>query len=354
MTTSLNGHGGTWTRASTKTVLHAEPPRSNCQEHGPRVVRLPWAEPGSRFTLLFERLAIDWLKATSQKALGELLDLSWDEIHGVMQRAVQRGLARRRAEPLIHIGVDEKSFRKGHQYMTIVNDLARGRVLYVSEDRKQSSLDGFWETLTPEQLGGIQAVAMDMWEPYIASIRAHLPDGSSKIVFDKFHIAGHLGQAVDKVRRQERKVLAAEGDLRLVGTKYDWLRSPLHFSRKAWREFKSLRESNLKTARAWALKETGMSIFTYSYEGAARRYFRWWFNWATHSRLQPMISVAKMLKSKLPNILTYLKHRITNATSESLNSKIQWVKYTARGFRNKTNFKTAIYFHCGGLDLMPS
>ena len=192
-----------------------------------------------------------------------------------------------------------------------------------------------------------------MWEPYIASIRAHLPDADNKIVFDKFHIAGHLGEAVDKVRRRERKALAAENDSRLVGTKYDWLRSQMNFSRADWLAFKPLRESNLKTARAWALKETGMALFTYSYAGAARRHFRWWYNWATHSRLQPMIEVARMLKSKLPNILTYLKHRITNATSESMNAKIQWVKYTARGFRNKTNFKTAIYFHCGGLDLIP-
>lgn len=337
-----------------KTIVHAEPPRSNCEKHGPRVVKLPWAEAGSRFTFLFERLTIDWLKAASQKAVATLLDLSWDEIHGVMERAVARGLARRKAEDLTHIGVDEKAFRKGHHYLTIVNDPDRSRVLYVSEDRKQSSLDGFWPTLTEEQLEGIQGVAMDMWDPYIASVRAHLKDADSKIVFDKFHIAGHLGDAVDKVRREERRVLEPEGDVRLVGTKYAWLRNPANFTRKAWRDFKALRESNLKTARAWALKESAMSLFDYVYEGAARQHFNWWYNWATHSRLQPVIAVAKMLKDKLANILTYLKHRITNATSESLNAKIQWVKYTARGFRNKANFITAIYFHCGGLDLAPA
>src|SRR5512136_2123995 len=116
---------------------------------------MAWAEPSSRFTALFEALAIEWLKAASQKAVAGLLDLSWDEIHGVMERAVARGLARRQAEKLTHVGVDEKAFRKGHQYFTIVNDLDRSRVLYVAEDRKQSSLDGFWPTLTPEQREGI-------------------------------------------------------------------------------------------------------------------------------------------------------------------------------------------------------
>ena len=97
-----------------------------------------------------------------------------------------------------------------------------------------------------------------------------------------------------------------------------------------------------------------MVLWDYHYEQPARKHFAWWYRWATHSRLPPMIEKARMLKQRLPNILTYLKHGITNATSESLNSKIQWVKYTARGYRNFNNFIDAIYFHCGGLDLLPS
>lgn len=336
-----------------KTILHAAPPRSDCKQHGPRVVRLPWAEAGSRFTMFFERLAIDWLKAASQKAVSQLLALTWDEIHGIMDRAVKRGLARRKSEDLIYIGVDEKSSRKGHRYMTLVNDLLRGKVLFISDDRKQSSLDAFWETLTIQQRNRIAGVAVDMWDPYIASIRNHLPEAESKIVFDKFHIAAHLSDAVDKVRRVERKAQAQVGDRRLVGTKHDWLRNPENFSRSDWIKFKPLRESKLKTARAWALKEAGMALFSYSYRKAARRYFKWWYYWASHSRLAPMVAVAKMLKSRITNVLTYFSHRITNAMSESLNAKIQWVKYTARGFRNMDNFKTAIYFHCGGLDMLP-
>ncbi|MCP5115813.1 MAG: ISL3 family transposase [bacterium] len=123
---------------------------------------MPWAEPRSRFTALFEALAIEWLKEASQTAVAGQLQLGWDEIHGIMERAVKRGLERRKAEPVSQLGIDEKSFRKGHKYMTQVNDLKGGRVLYVAEDRKQSSLDGFWGTLTSEQITGIEAVAMDM------------------------------------------------------------------------------------------------------------------------------------------------------------------------------------------------
>lgn len=336
-----------------RTILHAEPPRTNCPEHGPRVVKLPWAEPSSRFTALFEALAIEWLKAGSQKAIAELLGLSWDEVHGIMERAVRRGLQRREAELAPHIGVDEKAFRKGHRYFTLVNDLDRGRVLYVAEDRKQSSLDGFWATLNEQQMASISAVAMDMWEPYLNSVRAHLPGADGKIVFDKFHVASHLGAAVDKVRRQENKSLLAAGDKTLIGTRYYWLRNPAGMSLDHWNAFAALRESGLRTARAWALKETFMAIFDYQNTEAAGKYFQWWYRWASHSRLQPMVEVGRMLKRRRINILTYLRHRITNAMSESLNAKIQWVKYTARGFRNKQNFANAIYFHCGGLNLAP-
>jgi transposase len=347
----------TWRHLDTcqyQTLLHAALPRTDCPEHGVRVVGVSWAEPGSHFTALFERLAIDWLQEASQQAVARQLELSWDEIHGIMERAVRRGLARRQADELPHLGIDEKSFRRGHRYATIVVDIWRSRVLHVAEGREQASLDGFWPTLTPQQVSDVEMVAMDMWQPYVNSVHAHLPNGQKKIVFDKFHVAKHLGEAVDKVRRAENKVLRAEDDDRLVGTKYDWLRNPGNFQRKAWEEFRDLRESKLKTARAWALKEQGMAFWDVRSARKAKEHFSWWYRWATHSQLKPMIEKAKMLKSRLPNLLTYFKRRITNATSESLNAKIQWVKYTARGFRNFLNFATAIYFHCGKLDLTPS
>lgn len=97
-----------------------------------------------------------------------------------------------------------------------------------------------------------------------------------------------------------------------------------------------------------------MALYGYVYERPARKHFRWSHGWAVRSRLQPMIETARMLKRRLEDILTCLHHRVTNATSESINSKVQWVKYTARGFRNKMNFQTAICFHCGDLDTAPS
>ncbi len=355
----LHDHGPSrvWRHLDTcqyQTLLHAAIPRTQCPEHGVQTVLVPWAQRHSRFTALFERLAQEWLLVASQQAVAQRLGLSWDEIHSIMKRAVKRGLARREAEPVRHLGVDEKAFRKGHRYVTVVNDLEKGCVLYVAEDRQTKSLDGFWKTLSPDQLEKIEGVAMDMWDHYVNSTRAHLPDADEKIVYDKFHVAKHLGEGVDQVRRSENKILKASGDERLVGTKYDWLRHPDSFRDNAsYRAFCKLRLSNLKTSKAWAMKEQAMVLWDYKYVGVARKHFEYWYRWVIRSRLKPMIKKAKMLKNRIENILTYLKLGITNAASESLNAKVQWVKYTARGFRNIENFKTAIYFHCGGLDLSP-
>jgi transposase len=337
-----------------QTRLHARVPRVDCPTHGVLQSPVPWATAGSKFTLLFERLVIDWLREAAVTAVARQLKLGWGAVWGIERRAVARGLERRGTLQLRYVGVDEKSFQRRHDYVTVVSDLEGSRVLFVADDRKRESLEAFWALgLTETQRAEIAAIAMDMWEPYVQATRVQVPDADAKIVFDRFHCAKHLNEGVDRVRRAEHRELKAAGDTRLTGTKYTWLRHPDRFKPDAWRAFASLRTSTLKVARAWALKETAADLWEYRYVGAARKFFRRWYFWATHSRLPPMIAKARMLKTHLPNVLTYLRHRITNATAEGLNSKIQWIRYTARGFRNRENFKTAIYFHCGKLDLYP-
>src|SRR5947209_7733109 len=121
------------------------------------------------------------------------------------------------------------------------------------------------------QRTALEAIAMDMWAPYVQATRAQVPDADAKIVFDRFHCAKHLNEGVDRVRRAEHRDLRARGDTRLTGTKYAWLRHPDHFTRPAWRAFAALRTSTLKVARAWALKETAADLWEYRYVGAAHR-----------------------------------------------------------------------------------
>jgi transposase len=131
------------------------------------------------------------------------------------------------------------------------------------------------------------------------------------------------------------------------------LRHPAHLSEDTWQAFEPLRDSALKTARAWAIKELAMSLWKYRTRGWARRAWLAWFAWAIRSRLEPVRRVANMIKSHLNGILNAIVLGVTNARSEGVNSKIQWIKHTARGFRNRLRFRIAIYFHLGGLDLYP-
>lgn len=193
-----------------------------------------------------------------------------------------------------------------------------------------------------------------MWEPYANSVRAHLDHADNKIVFDRFHIMGHMGTAVDTVRKVEHRRLRANGDNVLAGTKYLWLYSAENLPSRHAERFGALRALELKTGRAWAIKEDLRYLWDYHRRGWAEKHWSRWYFWATHSRLQPVIDVARMIKRHYDGVMAFFSHRLTSATAEGLNSRIQAIRVQARGYRNREHFKTAIYFHLGGLDLYPS
>jgi transposase len=314
-----------------RTWLHARIPRVYCLEHGARQAAVAWALPGSRFTLPFERHAIDVLLETDVLGGARLLNLSWDEAWHLMERAVERGQQRKKRRVIPHLGVDEKAIARRHQYVTMVCDLDRGTVEYLAENREKTSLDAYYASLSQEQLAGIQAVAMDMWDPYIASTVAHVPNGRQKIVFDRFHIMKQMNEAVDAVRKEENRLFMEDDFDILKGTKYLWLFAEENIPEKMVERFAFLKECNLKTARAWAIKESLRELWHYRRRGWAELFCRQWYFWATHSRLKPVKKVARMIHNHLENVLTYFEHRITNAVSEGLNSKIQTVKKTPTG-----------------------
>ena len=347
----------TWRHLDTcqlQTLLHARVPRVNCSEHGIRQARVPWAEPKSRFTLLFERFAIDVMLQTDGSGAARILGLSWDEVQHLKERAVKRGRARKTHVLPRRIGLDEKAIAKGHSYLTITCDLDRGTVEHLADDRTMESVASYFSTFSGAELAGIEAVAMDMWMPFFQVVSMAVPDAQSKIVFDPFHVVMQATKAVDLIRRRESRELAAQGIRTLIGTKHLWLYGRENVPRKRRIEFAALKRAKLKTARAWALKEMLRELWSCNDHRAAERLHAKWHTWAMRSRLAPMKQVARMVQRHLPNILTYYVHRITNAVSEGINSAIQTIKKRAFGFRNPDNFKTAIYFHCGGLDLYPA
>lgn len=266
-------------------------------------------------------------------------------------RSVDRGLQRRSLDEVQRVGIDEKSFRRAQSYISTLTDLDQSRVLEVVEGRTENDADALWQAFNPEQLAGIKAVALDMWKAFINSARKNVPNAD--LVHDKFHISKHLGEAVDQVRRAEHKQLKSQGDLRLSGTRMHWLRNPENMSWKQWDSFEEVRRSELKTARAWAIKESLRPLWDYHYAGPAKKYFNRWYTWASRCRLTPMVKVAKMIKTHLEDILTWCKHRITNAVTEGLNSRIQSLKSAARGFRSFANYRIRILFFCGDLEMSP-
>ena len=178
----------------------------------------PWAEPLSRFTMMMERFAIEvLLHAATVHAAARILRITWDEAWGIKERAVARGLARKEVMVPEYIGVDEKAFRKGHSYVTVVCDIKKGVVEHVARDRKVTSLQSYYGRFSARELAEIKGVSMDMWGPYIQATIAAVPDAKSKIVFDRFHIMKYVGEAVDQVRREEHAALSRRGDDTLKG-----------------------------------------------------------------------------------------------------------------------------------------
>ena len=345
----------TWRHLDTMqfaTLIRARVPRADCPEHGVKTMTVAWAAPQARFTLLFEHFAVDVLLASASVSQAcALLGLGWDTAQEILRRAVERGLTRRQLEGLPHLGMDEKSFKRGQSYLTLLTDLDGSRVLDVVEGRTAEAAQQLWATLNPEQKQSVEAVAVDMWEPFLQTIQAQVPEAD--IMHDKFHVGKYLGEAVDQGRRTEHKALMAEGDETLKGTRQLWLYNPEHFSPEQREEFSALKDLQLKVARAWAAKELFSEFWEYQAAGWARRFFRDWFGWVSRSRLKPVIEVARLLKRHLDHLLTYLKHRITNAVTEGLNSKIQSLKSAARGFRSFCNYRIRILFFCGNLNLYP-
>lgn len=339
-----------------RTILVATVPRVDCDEHGVRQVKMPWAEERSRFTALFEALVIDWLRATENiSAVAQGLRLTWDEVAGIRGRAVARGMKRRgRAALPASIGVDETSIRRGHQYITVVNALSEARVLEVIDDRTQASLDAFYSQYDVRELEAIESVAMDMWSAYIGSTRRHLSNADEKIVFDKFHIMKHLGDAVDKVRRKENQALRASGDNRLTRTRFLWLTHPQRLEGEARTRIEALRHGTLRTARAFRYKEHASRLWGYVRRGMAERMWKQWLHGALRCRLEPIRRVARMIREYWYGVINAATSDITNAMSESVNSHIQRIKKRACGFRSRTRFREAILFHLGRLDLYPA
>jgi len=333
------------------TQIRASLPRCACEEHKVVTLVSPWAETGSRFTLMFEAFAVQVLLASGTLTqAAELLRLDWDSVQRIMDRAVARGLQRRSTDEVTRVGLDEKSFGRGHSYVSVMTDHQPARVLEVVPDRTTQAAVTLWESLPEAQRTKVVAASMDMGAGFAAATRQAAPQ--AKIVHDRFHVSQHLNKAVDQVRRDEHRRLLEKGDESLKHTKFLWLQGAAVEGEQAL-SFAELCARELKTAKAWAFKEMFVEFWIQADSVSAQRFFEQWYASVNRSKLEPLKKVARMLQSHLSGLLNYFDHPITNAITEGFNSRIQSLKAAARGFRNFANYRTRILFFCGKLHLAP-
>jgi transposase len=337
-----------------KTILIASVPRVRFPQHGVKQVNVPWAESGSRFTILFERFAIDVLNATQNvKGAMAILRTKWDQTWNIIERAVKRGKGRKVAMPMPRIGIDEKAFSKGQSYITMLYDLDNSTVEAISDGNDTASGNACFSQLSAEQIEAIQAVAMDMSASFVKSAKQNLPLAEEKIVHDRFHVMQLATKAVDKIRRGEHRELTKQNDHRLKKTKYIWLKSQENLTEKQRALLDDVFSSQFETGKAWSYKELLRDLWNHEDAASATVYFSTWYRRVIHTNLEPMKKVARTIKDRLQNVVSYCTHGITNAVAEGINSKIMSIKRRVGGYRNRENFKTAIFFYCGGLDLYP-
>lgn len=339
-----------------ETYLEAAVPRVKCHTCGVHICTIPWAEPNSRFSELFECHAIDILQSCQVIERSALqLKVTPDQLNYLMKKSVTRGLALRQKAsiPIEKLAIDEKSRQTGHNYVTILSDAVEGKVLEVSEDRTIEAVQNVYNTLTIKQLQSVESVTMDMWSAFETVTKRVIPQAD--VVHDRFHLSGYLNNAVDITRRAENKKLVKNEDTSLQNTKYLWLKNPDSWTEKDKKRFDEIIENN-KTPHlilAHELKETFKKFFDCTTDKSATQFFKDWHQSVKDSQNAQLIKVAKMFEKHFDGILSYIKHRVTNAIAEGLNSRIQQIKAKARGFKSAAAFRISILFHLGKLYLYP-
>ena len=332
-----------------KTYINCRIPRIINQVGMIKVSKVPWAASYERHTYLFERLAIDLLKGTkNQTKTSSLLRCGFNVVNRIIHLSVKRGLSLRPKDIAFeHLSIDEKAFKKGHKYVTVLSDPISGVIIDISEDRDtKSSKSLIAKVITNENADKVKTVSMDMWKPYMNAVGKLLP--KANIIHDRFHLVKYLNEAIDKVRKREVK---KHDDLK--ETKYVFLKNPENLTEKQRIKFEEISKVNYEVSRAWQVKENFRDIFGCQSLTEATFLIFQWINNSTNTKIKEVIKVVEMFKNHLAGVINAMVETFSNAMAERLNGKIQEVKTCGRGYRRFENFRNAILFFHGGLYLYP-
>jgi len=327
------------------TYLHVRVPRIECgQCNGIIQVNVPWAREYSSFTLLFEAMVVLMAQDMQVSHVAKRVNENDTRIWRIIKHYIKKALQKLDFSNITTICVDETSERKGHKYITLFANKVTGYVLYVCKGKDASTVGNFFAELLSHHgnPSKITQACCDMSPAFISGITEYFVN--AHIIFDKFHVMQLVNKAVDEVRRidQVKNVL-------LKKTRYIWLKNPENLTEKQTKLLASLRTMELKTARAYQMKLNLQHFWSIPDRETAEAYLKKWYFWLTHSKLEPMINVAKTIKKHWNGIMNYIDFKITNGLMEGLNSIVQTLKRSARGYRNTDNFILMIYLRCGHL-----
>lgn len=311
-------------------------------------MKLGWVGSRVSYSYMFEHKVIKALiLSKNQTKTAEYFDTSFDIIHGIMKRAVTRGLERRTLDGVHTLSLDEKSYNNGQKYMTILSDPMTKAVIDIIEGRKTEDVEELisW-TLSPAQLSQISIVTMDMWKPYMKVAEALMPQAD--IVHDKFHTSNYLNNAVNDVRKEEVK-----NQEELKHTKYIFLKNKENWTEEQRFKFEEINQINALTAHAWQIKENFKGIYNQCNKQQCLLYFGKWYINVLNAGIKQMIKVADTMLSHLKGIVNSAVSEFTNSVAENLNSQIQVVKSVGHGFANVNGYRNSILFFQGKLSLFP-
>jgi transposase len=327
-----------------ETYLHARVPRIRCGKCGVKQVDVPWARPGSGFTLLFELLVLSLSREMSVAAVAELTSEHANRLWRILKHYVERARREVDLRTFHKLGIDEFAIRKGHVYMTSFGDLEASRVIFLGEGRKKGVVKAFLEDLQSRGVdpGQIDVVCCDMWDPYLNGIGTFLR--KALVVFDRFHVMNQLNKALEMVRREEQRDNEA-----LTKSRFLWLKNPKNLTDNQEARLEALKRLDLRTARAYQIKLALARFWEISDPAEAVSYLKRWYFWATHSRLQPVIQAAQTIKRYWKGVVGFLDARVTNGMVEGLNSKIKTAMKRAYGFKHVGYLRTIIYLVAGRL-----
>jgi len=331
-------------------ILHARVPRIKTKSGSVRLVEVPWAHQGSSFTLKYELHVLQLIQeGMSASAAARYVRINPKRVFRIIKRHVIDGLIDTELDTVTHLALDETSSKKGHNYLTIIADRERKKVVGVSEGRSSMSM---LEALEEMEFRGasasdVKSVTMDMSPSYIKGASEHLQEAT--IIFDRFHIQKQMNEALDEIRRAERKKFTE-----LKRSRYLWLRNNSNLTDHQRKQVSELSRVCPNTGAAYRLKELLKIVLDEAYITKKVTPLNEWIKEAWSSNLEPVRKFVNMLRRHWYGVKSYFYHLATNAYAERVNLKIQEIKRIAKGYRSMENYKIMIYFHLGGLNLVPT